>query len=283
MKTNVLRTALNGMMSKIAVFMIVALLISAGYSAAAEKITIAGAGGMISLVTELAKAYMAEHKDTVIEVNQKSIETRGGIMSAAEGKVDIGMASRPLKDEEKKLGISAIEIARVANVFGVNKSVTITDISSENVCKIYSGKAVKWSDVGGSAEPIMALTRPDADATKEVARKNIACFKDLKEPSSVVVVPTHPEMTKILTSRPFTIGFTDTIAVDDAAGAIVALKLDGISPGVENVRNGKYKMIKNMNLVVKGEPKGEAKAFIDFVKGPKGSKIIEANKAVAVK
>jgi phosphate transport system substrate-binding protein len=283
MKTNVSGTALKGFMKKIAVSMIAALLMFAGSAFAEEKITIAGAGGMISLVTELAKAFMVENKGIVIEVNQKSIESRGGIMSAAEGKVDIGMASRPLKDEEKSLGIRGIEIARVANVFGVNKSVTITDISSENVCRIYSGKVMKWSDVGGPAEPIMVLTRPDNDATKEVVRKHIACFKDLKEPSSVAMVPTHPEMSKILTNRPFTIGFTDTIATDDSAGAIVALKLDGISPGIDNVRNGKYKMIKNMNLVVKGEPKGGAKAFIDFVKGPKGAKIIEANKAVAVK
>jgi phosphate transport system substrate-binding protein len=283
MKTNESRTAHEGMMKKIAVFVVVALLMVAGSASAGEKVTIAGAGGMISLVTELAKAFMAEHKDTVIEVNQKSLETKGGIMSAADGKVDIGMAARPLKDEEKSLGIRAIEIARVANVLGVNKSVTITDITSENVCKIYSGRAVKWSDVGGSAEPILALTRQDADATKEVVRKHIACFKDLKEPASVVMVPTHPEMSKILSTRPFTIGFTDTMAADDSAGAIIPLKLDGVAPTAENVRNGKYKMIKNMNLVVKGEPKGEAKAFIDFVKGPKGTKIIEANKAVAVK
>lgn len=283
MKTTLSRIALKGMMNKIVVSMIMALVMFTGSAFAEEKITIAGAGGMISLVTELAKAFMAENKGIVIEVNQKSIETKGGIMSAAEGKVDIGMSSRSLKDDEKKLGINAIEIARVANVLAVNKSVTITDISSENVCKIYSGRAMKWSDVGGPAEPIMALTRPDADATKEAVRKHIACFKDLKEPSSVALVPTHPEMTKILTNRPFTIGLTDTIATDDSAGAIVALKLDGISPGPENVRNGKYKMIKNMNLVVKGEPKGGAKAFIDFVKGSKGAKIIEANKAVAVK
>lgn len=283
MKTDAWRIGHEGRVKKTVFILSVMLLMVAGSASAAEKITIAGAGGMISLVTELAKAFMADNNNIVIEVNQKSIETKGGIMSAAEGRVDIGMSSRPLKEEEKKLGINAIEIARVANVIGVNKSVTITDISSENVCRIYSGKAVKWSDVGGSAEPIIVLTRPDADATKEVVRKHIACFKDLKEVASAVMVPTHPEMNKILINRPFTIGFTDTIATDDSAGAITALKLDGVSPGVENVRNGKYRMIKNMNLVVKGEPKGDAKAFIDFVKGPKGVKIIEANKAVAVK
>lgn len=283
MKTGVSKTAHEGIVRKIAVGMIMALMMFAGPASAEEKITIAGAGGMISLVTELAKSFMAEHKSIVVDVNQKSIETKGGIMSAAEGRVDIGMSSRPLRDEEKKLGISAIEIARVANVIGVNKSVTITEITSENVCKIYSGKTVKWSDLGGPAEPVMPLSRPDADATKEAVRKHIACFKDLKEPASVVMVPTHPEMTKILTARPYTIGITDAIAVDDSAGAMVSLKLDGIAPSMENVRNGKYKMIKNMNLIVKGEPKGSVKAFIDFVKGPKGAKIIEANKAVSVK
>ncbi len=283
MKTGISGFAYGGLMKKTAVSTLMSLVLLAGSAFAEEKITIAGAGGMISLVTELAKAFMAEHKGTVVDVNQRSIETRGGIMSAAEGKVDIGMASRPLKDEEKKLGIRGIEIARVANVFAVNKSVPVTDITSENICKIYAGKAVKWSDFGGPAEQIMVLTRPDADATKEVVRKTIPCFKDLKEPSSLVVVPTHPEMSKILASRPFTIGITDTIAVEDSAGAMVALKLDGIAPSAENVRSSKYRMIKNMNLVVKGEPKGAAKAFLDFVKGPRGTKIIEANKAVAVK
>lgn len=275
--------ACKRILKKIALSMIVALMMSAGSAFAGEKITIAGAGGMIALVTELAKAYMAGHKGTVIEVNQKSIETKGGIMSAADGKVDIGMAARPLKDDEKTLGIRAIEIARVANVIGVNKSVPLTEITSENVCKIYSGKATKWSDLGGPAEAIIALSKSDNDATKEIVRNHIDCFQYLKEPASIIIVPTHPDMNKILSSRPYSIGFTDAIAVDDAAGAIVPLKLDGVLPSPENVRNGKYRMIKRMNFVVKGEPKGETKAFIDFVKGPQGAKIIEANKAVAVK
>jgi phosphate transport system substrate-binding protein len=267
----------------IALCVMMGVMMSAGAVYAEEKISIAGAGGLISLVTELAKAYMAENKGVVIEVNQKSIETKGGIMSAAEGRVDIGMAARHLKDDEKKLGINATEIARVANVIGVNKSVTVTEITSENLCKIYSGAITKWSDLKGSAEPILALTRPDADATMDVIRKNIACFKDLKQPQSVAMVPTHPEMTKILSNRPHTIGFTDTIAIDDAGGAIIALKLDGVAPTAENVKNGKYKLIKNMNLIVKGTPNPNVKAFIDFVKGPKGTKIIESNKAIAVK
>jgi phosphate transport system substrate-binding protein len=273
----------TGVAYKVCACMLAAMVFWGGTAFGEEKVTVAGAGGMISLVTELAKAFMADNKGIVIDVNQKSIETKGGIMSAAEGRVDIGMASRMLKDDEKALGVKVIEIARVATIIGANKSVPVTEISSDNLCKVYSGKITTWKDLGGPAEQIFALTRPDADATKDSVRKNIPCFRDLKEASSMVIIPTAPEMTKVLSNRPWSIGFTDAIAIDDSGGAIVALKLDGVSPTVDNVRSGKYRVIKNMNLVVKGEPKGAAKAFIDFVKGPKGVRIIEANKAVAVK
>jgi len=73
-------------MKKITVSLVMALVLLAGNVFAEEKIRIAGAGGMITLVTELAKAYMAENKHVVIEVNQKSIESTGGIMSAAEAR-----------------------------------------------------------------------------------------------------------------------------------------------------------------------------------------------------
>ncbi|MBI5640230.1 MAG: substrate-binding domain-containing protein [Nitrospirae bacterium] len=250
---------------------------------AEEKIRVAGSGSMISLVSELAKAFMTDNRNLVIEVNQKSIESTGGIMGAAQGQLEIGMASRPLKDDEKAMGVVASEISRVATVIGVNRSVAVKEITSDNLCKIYSGKATNWKQLGGGNENIMPLTRPDRDATKETVRKSVACFKDLKEPETVAIVATAPEMTKILANRPGTIGFTDSVAVDDSGGAIVALKLDGLLPSPEHVRDGRYRIIKSNFLITKGQPAGAAADFLKFIKGPKGTKIIEANKAVAVK
>lgn len=270
-------------MKKITVCMVAALMMIAGTAFAEEKIRIAGSGSMISLLNELAKAYAAENKSVVFDINQKSIESTGGVQTAAAGQVEIGLASRALKDDEKSL-VHAVEISRVATVIGVNKSVTLKGITSEQLCRIYAGSATNWKDLGGGAAgDIVPLTRPDRDATKDTVRKSIACFKDLKESPSVVIVPTAPEMTKMLSNRPATIGFTDSVAVDDAGGAIISLTLDGVAPTSENVRTSKYKIIKNNFLLTKGEPKGAVKAFIDFVKGPKGAKIIEANKAVPVK
>ena len=283
MKTGMVETEKEGMMRKIALCMIVALVLFAGTAFAEEKIRIAGSGSMIPLLNDLAKTYMAENKNVVIEINQKSIESTGGVQSAAAGQIEIGMASRALKDDEKTLGLQAIEISRVAAAIGVNKSVTVREISSENLCKVYSGAIATWKDLGGTAERITPLTRPESDAAKVVLRAGITCFRNLKESSSVVVVPTAPEMNKLLSNRPGSIGITDATAVDDSGGAIIALKLDGVAPTSDNVKSGKYKIIKDNYLVTKGEPAGAVKAFIAFIRGPKGAKIIESNQAVPFK
>lgn len=259
------------------------LLLAAGHSSAADKISVAGSGGMIPLVTELAKGFMSERPGVTVEVNQQSIESTGGIMSAAQGKSDIGMTARPLKADEQPLGLSAFEIARVATVVGVHRNVTARDISSNDLCRVYEGKISSWKSLGGSDAAIMTLTRPDRDATKTSVRKGISCFADLQEAKEVVTVATAPEMAKILSSRPDTIGFTDMVAVENSGGAIIALRLDGVVPSQDNVRSGRYKVVKTNILVTKGEPQGVVKEFIDFVRGPKGSKIIEENKAVAVR
>ena len=261
--------------------MIVIMVVFAGTAFGEEKIRVAGSGSMISLLNELAKAYMAENKNVVFDINQKSIESTGGVQAAAAGQIDIGLSSRPLKDDEKAI-VHATEISRVATVIGVHKNVMVKEITSEQLCRIYTGTIVSWKTLGGISDNIVPLTRPDRDATKETVRKSIACFRDLKESTAVVIVPTAPEMTKLLANRPDSIGFTDSVAVDDSGGAIIALKLDGVAPTADNVRSGTYKIIKNNYLVTKGQPADAVKALIDFVKGPRGAKIIEANKAVPV-
>jgi len=255
----------------------------AGSAHAGEKIRIAGSGGMIPLLNELTKAFVAENKQSEVEVNQKSLQSAGGIMGVAEGRLDIGLANRPFKDEEKSLGLQSVEIAKVAVVIGINKSESIREISGENLCRIYEGKVSDWKELGGAPGKIVALTKSEKDATKETVRKNLGCFRDLKEPASVMVIPTSPETARALSNRPNAIGFVDSVTVDDSKGAIIPLKLDGVAPSAENVKSGRYKLVQTYRFVTKGAPSGRVKDFIDFVKSPKGTRILEANIAVPVR
>ncbi len=265
-----------------AVIMLMAVFVPA--SAQAETIKMGGSGGMISLVTELAQAYTAKHPGDTIDIMKQSIEAKGGIMGAAEGRLDIGMSARLLEGDERALGLKATEIARVGTAVAVNaQSVKVHSLRSSQVCEIYSGLIKNWAEVGGQNAPIKVFTRPEPDATKISVRRGLKCFADLKEASHAISMPKSQDMFNALLNNSDSIGFTDIVAVDDAGGNIRALAIDGVECTPENVRNGKWPAVKNFILVTKGEPKGLSAKFIDFVRSPEGARIITKNKAVPVK
>ncbi len=251
--------------------------------ASAETINVAGSGGMITLMTELAKAYMAKHPGDTINIWQNSIEAKGGIMGAYEGRLDLGMSARYLTKEEIALGLSSFEIAKVASVVAVNSSVPIRSITSSQVCAIYSGEIKNWKQLGGNDAPIKAFTRPDADSTKLVVRDGIKCFENLREGPHVVIMPKAGEMYNALYNNPDSIGFVDMVAVDKAKGKLVPLKLDGIDLSDSNVISGKWPMVKHYVLVTKRTPKGLTKKFLEFLKEPEAKKIIKELSAIPVK
>lgn len=238
---------------------------------------------MISLVTDLAKAYMAKHPGDTVDVWKDSIEAKGGIMGAAEGKLDIGMSARLLGPEEQGLGLYPMEIARVAAAMVVNaESVKLTSVKASQVCDIYSGKTRNWKELGGHDGLIRAFTRPEADSTKLTLRKGILCFSGLAEASYVATMPKAKDMYNALVNTPNSIGVADIVAVADSGGRIRALSLEGIEPTDENVKKGRWPIIKNYVLVTKGQPKGLAKRFVEFIYSPEGNAVIRENKAVPV-
>jgi phosphate transport system substrate-binding protein len=246
-----------------------------------EVIKVAGSGGMIPLVTALAQSFYSENKNAVILVKQQSIQSLGGIIGVADGELGIGMVNRPLKEEEKGLGLEVFEIAQAGVVIGVNKQIPVDTISSQDLCRIYEGNINLWSEIGGGSGQILALTKPEADSVKEAIKNNIPCFRNIKESEKIVLIKTSGEMAGAL-SNTKSIGFTDSVSVDASRGAIKSLKLDGIAPSPENIRSGQYRLVQSYRLVTKGAPKGSIKDFIEFVKGPKGKKIIATMNAVPV-
>ncbi|MBI5846773.1 MAG: substrate-binding domain-containing protein [Nitrospirae bacterium] len=258
------------------------LALGSSHAAEKEKITIAGAGGMIPLLTELARVYMIENKDVMLVVKQTAIHSSGGISGVADGTYQIGLSNRPLREDEKSKGLEASSIALVGVVAAVNKALPVRELSSENLCRIYEGKLTDWSELGLPAGKINAVTKSETDLTKEIIRRSIPCFKNLKEAASVVVIQSSPEMqTALLNSK--SIGFTDTVDIAASNGRIVPLKLDGIEPSNDNLKSGKYKITQTGRLITKGKPSGAVKNFIDFIHGPKGRQIIENSHAIAVK
>ena len=96
---------------------------------------------------KLKEAYEAVNTNAKIEINMSDSTT--GMSDAAAGNCDIGMASRELKDSELEQGLTPVVIAIDGIAVIVNNENTIDDMTKDDIKKIYTGEAVKWSDITG--------------------------------------------------------------------------------------------------------------------------------------
>lgn len=106
---------------------------------------VAGSSSVTPVMEKLAEGYEAVNKDVTVEVQQSDSTT--GVNMAAEGTVDIGMASRDLKDEEKDLGLTATVIARDGIAVIVNKDNDVDELTSDQVKAVYTGETTTWEDL----------------------------------------------------------------------------------------------------------------------------------------
>ena len=109
------------------------------------KITVAGSSSVTPVMEKLKEAYIAINPNVSIEVQQSDSST--GMNSTIEGVCDLGMASRALKDSELDAGLTAQAIALDGIAVVVNNDSEISDLTSEQVKKIYTGELTKWSEI----------------------------------------------------------------------------------------------------------------------------------------
>lgn len=114
-------------------------------SNASGTVTVAGSSSVTPVMEKLAEAYMAINPSVKVEINESDSTT--GMQSVDQGICDIGMASRDLKDSEKADGITPTVIAMDGIAIVVNNDSSLTNITSSDVCGIYTGQITDWSEV----------------------------------------------------------------------------------------------------------------------------------------
>lgn len=256
------------------------IIVATASAAIAETVRIAGSGGMIPMITEIGKEYMKKHPGDTIEVNQKSLGKEGGVMALTKGSIEIAMLSS-LDAKDKSLPINAVETAIVPSLFAVHPSVKVKELSGKQICDIYAGKITDWKQVGGSSGKIVVLSRPENESAKIAIRHGLGCFAGLTETPTAIILAKANDMRDTLIKTPNAIGMINSIALDDAAGKVVAIKQDG--KNVTTTPIDQWPM-KTTSYLATGKSPGEAtKRFMQFVKSPEGQKLIKKEKAYPVK
>ena len=112
---------------------------------AAGKIVVGGSSSVTPVMEKLVEAYLAINTSAEIELSTS--DSSSGMSQTAEGILDIGMASRDIKESELEAGLTGITIAMDGIAVIVNHENPADDLSAETVKTIFMGEAYQWNEV----------------------------------------------------------------------------------------------------------------------------------------
>ena len=226
-----------------------------------RPLCIAGSTSVQPFAEKLAEIYMHQHPGVRIDVQGGG--SSAGIQAALSGAAQIGMSSRELKDDEKKL--TEYVIAKDAIAVVVNPKNPVLQITVEQVKAIFSGRIVNWKDLGGPDRPITVISREEGSGTRGSFEELV--MGETEVSPRALVQDSNGAVRETVAGDRWAIGYISLGLVDSR---VRPLPLSGVEPTVANVLSGKYPLVRPFLFLSNGEPKGEAKAFIEYVMGPKG-------------
>ncbi|HOI40721.1 MAG TPA: phosphate ABC transporter substrate-binding protein [Methanobacterium sp.] len=250
-----------------------AYLVLGGGGDGQEKITIVGSTSVQPAAEALATEYMKKNPDVKITVQGGGSSV--GIKSVQDGTADIGTTSKNLKDEESK-GLTQWELGKDGIAIVVNKENKVSGLTLEQIKGIFSGEITNWNEVGGSDGEINVIVREEGSGTRDAILEMVLGSKDAKFVKEAIVQSSTEAVQQAVAQDPNAIGFISYAAVKDSK----ALKVDNVAPTVETILDGTYKIQRPFIFLVKGEPTGAVKAFIDWANGPEGQEILKSEKVV---
>lgn len=225
-----------------------------------ESITAVGSSALQPLVEAAGEQYSSENIGKFINVQGGGSGT--GLSQIAADAVEIGN-SDIFAEEKDGIDVSKLVDHRVA-VVGITPIVTpgtgVTDISIEELNKIFTGKITNWSELGGNDLPITVLNRASGSGTRATFEQWV-----LEEGQNSIITQEQESsgtVRQIVANTPGTISYVAFSYVNDD---VVALSIDGVEPKDENVKINDWPIWSYEHMYTNGEPTGLTKDFLDYI------------------
>ena len=247
---------------------------------AAQKLTGSvstdGSTSMEKVIGALGESFMAANDGVSFTYNPTGSGT--GIKALAEGRCDIGLSSRALKAEEEEQGLVGTTLAIDGIAVIVNPANAVEDLDLETIARIYTGEITNWSEVGGEDAEIVLIGREAGSGTRggfEEITGTVDLCKYRQELTSTGDVITA------VAQNPSAIGYASLASVKNT---VKALKVAGVTPSEETVKDGSYLIQRPFVLVTKKDTQltETAQAFFDYATSAEASEVITAAGVVPV-
>lgn len=235
-----------------------------------------GSTSMEKVIGALGESF--EENNSGVTFTYNPTGSGSGITAVAEGRCDIGLSSRNLKEEEKAQGLNETILALDGIAVIVNPDNPVDDLDLETIGKIYMGEVTNWKDVGGDDLEIVLIGREAGSGTRD-GFESITGTEDVCQYRQELT--STGDVIGAVAGNPGAIGYASLASVKES---VKALSVGGIMPAEETVKDGSYIVQRPFVLVTKSDAKLSATAqkFFDYITSREANEIISSAGAVPV-
>ncbi|MBN1106776.1 MAG: phosphate ABC transporter substrate-binding protein [Deltaproteobacteria bacterium] len=240
----------------------------------AGNLVIKGSTTVLPIAQKVAEAYMKQNPDVKI-----SIEGGGsgnGMKALVDGSTDIANSSRFIKDKEVAMAVEKgrypvpFAVAYDCIVPVVHPSNTLTNLTIDQLKKIYTGQVKNWKEIGGPDSPVVVISRDTSSGTYEVWEEKVL-HKEKVFPGALLQA-SNGAIVQAVSKNKNAIGY---IGIGYLNKEVKGLKVNNVAGSAESTLNGTYPISRALYMFTPGWPKGDTLNFINFLMHPqKGQKFV---------
>lgn len=261
--------------------MMIVLLMSSRSLSAETMISIGGTGSGLGPMKILAAVFERSHPDIRIKI-YLNMGSSGGIKAVAESSIDVAISSRSLNDTERNAGLVSIQYAKTPFVPVVNKNIEVSDLTTEDLVRIYLGQKQAWPD----GKQIRLILRPpydtDTDILKKMSHDMDRAVETALSREGMIVASTDQENADIIERTPGAIGFSTLSQVISEMRTMKVLTYNGVPPSFKDHPFKWYPVYKTFFLVTRTAPSAHVLEFIRFIASEQGRKILEESGNIVI-
>lgn len=248
----------------------------------AGTVTVSGSTSVAHVMEVLAENYQ--------NVSNKNVEVQStgssaGIRAAKDGTSMIGMSSRNVKQSELSSDTKEIVIARDGIAAAVNNANPVTNLTQEQISKIYRGEIKNWSEVGGESRPIVVVTRENGSGTRGAFEEIMKLQRTINGHKVTAIIPTaqvgngNGMIKTIVANNPYAIGYISLGSVDDSLRAI---DVNGVAATDDNIAAGDYQIARPFIVLMDKNAPSTAQDFIEYIMSADGQGIVASEGYIRV-
>jgi len=243
--------------------------------AVSGSLSIKGSTTVLPIVQKVVEAYMAKHPDVKISLSGGG--SGNGIKAIIDQSANIATSSRFIKKKEMAAAFEKgsfpvpFAVAYDSIIPVVHPDNPLTDLSLDQLRRIYNGSIRNFKELGGSDLKIVVNSRDTSSGTWEVWNEKV--MKKERTSPRVQTLASNGAIVQAVSKNRHAIGY---IGIGYLNPRVKPLKVNGVNGDETTTLNGTFPISRPLFMFTNGWPEGEALNFINFMLNPeKGQKYVK--------